>query len=72
MKYEHFYVEIMFIVQILVYKCDGDLLYVMVYIWRELWVFEIMVLRRICVPRRDEVTEEWRRFHNEELNDLYF
>jgi len=28
-------------------------------------------LRRILGPRRDEVTEEWRRLHNEELNDLY-
>jgi hypothetical protein len=30
-----------------------------------------MVLRRIFGPRRDEVTGEWRRVHNEELNDLY-
>jgi len=30
-----------------------------------------MVLRRIFVPRRDEVTGEWRRLHNEELSDLY-
>jgi len=30
-----------------------------------------MVLRRIFVPRRDEVTVEWRSLHNEELNDLY-
>jgi len=30
-----------------------------------------MVLRRIFGPRRDEVTGDWRRFHNEELNDLY-
>ena len=30
-----------------------------------------MVLRRIFGPRRDEVTEEWRRLHKEELNDLY-
>jgi len=29
------------------------------------------VLRRIFVPRRDEVRGEWRRLHNEELNDLY-
>jgi len=29
------------------------------------------VLRRIFGPRRGEVTEEWRRLHNEELNDLY-
>ena len=28
-------------------------------------------LRRIFGPRRDEVTEEWRRLHNEELNGLY-
>ena len=38
---------------------------------RKLWVFENMVLRRIFGPRRDEVTEEWRRLHNEEPNDLY-
>ena len=30
-----------------------------------------MVLKRIFGPRRDEVTGEWRRLHNEELNDLY-
>ena len=29
------------------------------------------MLRRIFGPRRDEVRGEWRRFHNEELNDLY-
>ena len=34
-------------------------------------VFKNMVLRRIFGPRRDEVTGEWRRLHNEELNDLY-
>jgi len=34
-------------------------------------MFENMVLRRIFGPRRDEVTEEWRRLHNEELSDLY-
>ena len=31
-----------------------------------------MVLRRTFGPRRDEVTGEWRRLHNEELSDLYF
>ena len=30
-----------------------------------------LVLRRIFGPRKDEVTGEWRRLHNEELNDLY-
>jgi hypothetical protein len=34
-------------------------------------VFENRVLRRIFEPKRDEVTGEWRRLHNEELNDLY-
>jgi len=34
-------------------------------------VFENMVLRRIFGPRGDEVTGEWRKLHNEELNDLY-
>jgi hypothetical protein len=29
------------------------------------------VLRGILGPKRDEVTGEWRRLHNEELNDLY-
>jgi len=38
---------------------------------RKLRVFENMVLRRIFGPRKEEVTEEWRRLHNEELNDLY-
>jgi len=38
---------------------------------RKLRVFENMVLRRIFGRRRDEVTGEWRRLYNEELNDLY-
>jgi len=38
---------------------------------RKLRVFENMVLRRIFGPRRDEVMGEWRRLHNEELNNLY-
>ena len=38
---------------------------------RKLRVFDNMVLRRIFGPRRDEVSGEWRRLHNEELNDLY-
>jgi hypothetical protein len=29
------------------------------------------LLRRIFRPKRDEVMEEWRRLHNEEINDLY-
>jgi len=34
-------------------------------------VFENKVLRRIFGPKMDEVTGEWRKLHNEELNDLY-
>ena len=34
-------------------------------------MFENRVLRRMFRPRRDEVTGECRRLHNEELNDLY-
>ena len=37
---------------------------------RKLRVFENKVLRRIFGPRRDEVTGEWRRLHNEEVNEL--
>jgi hypothetical protein len=33
-------------------------------------VYENRVLRRIFEPLRDEVTGEWRKLHNEELNDL--
>jgi hypothetical protein len=34
-------------------------------------VFENRVLRRIFGPKRDGLTDEWRKLHNEELNDLY-
>ena len=34
-------------------------------------MFENRVLRGIFGAKRDEVTEEWRKLHNEELNDLY-
>ena len=38
---------------------------------RRLRVFENRVLKRVFGPKRDEVREEWRKPHNEELNDLY-
>ena len=38
---------------------------------RRLRVFENRVLRRVFGSKRDEVTGEWRKIHNEELNDLY-
>ena len=46
--------------------------------WCETWSlalreegFQIWVLRRIFWRKRDEVTGEWWKLHNEELNDLY-
>ena len=38
---------------------------------RRLRMFENRVLRRIFRPKRNEVTREWRKLHNEELNYLY-
>ena len=34
-------------------------------------VFQSVVMRRIFGPKEDEVTGEWKKLHNEELNDLY-
>jgi hypothetical protein len=38
---------------------------------RGLRVFENRVLRRVFGPKRDEVTGDWRKLHNDELSDLY-
>jgi len=38
---------------------------------RRLKVYEYRVLRRIFGPKRDEVTGEWGKLNNEEINDLY-
>jgi len=38
---------------------------------RRLRIYENRVLRRIFGPKRGEVTGEWRKLHNKELNDLY-
>ena len=38
---------------------------------RGLRVFDNRVLRRVFGPKRDEVTREWRKLHNEEFGDLY-
>jgi hypothetical protein len=38
---------------------------------RRLRVFENRMLRRMFGPKRDEVTGEWGKLHNEELNNLY-
>jgi hypothetical protein len=42
--------------------------------WRKedrLRVFENSLLRKMLGPKRNEVPRDWRRLHNEELNDLY-
>jgi hypothetical protein len=57
------------ILPVILYGCE-----IWSFIFREehrLRVFENRVLRRISGRKRDEVTGEWRRLHNEELNDLY-
>ena len=54
------------VLSVVLYECETLSLTL-----REERVFENMVLRRIFGPRRDEVMGEWRRRHNEELNDLY-
>jgi hypothetical protein len=38
---------------------------------RRLRVFENRVLRRMFGPKGDDITGEWRKLHNEELNDMY-
>ena len=35
-------------------------------------VLRIRVMRKICGIKRDEITEEWRRLHSEELHDLCY
>jgi hypothetical protein len=58
------------ILPVILYECETSSLTL-----REdhtLRVFENRVLRRIFGPKRDEMTGEWRKLHDEELRDLYF
>jgi hypothetical protein len=57
------------ILPVVLYRCDTWSLTLREE--RRLRVFENRVLRRAFGPKRDEVTGEWRKLHNEELNDLY-
>jgi len=52
------------------YGCETWILTITEIHW--LRVFENRALRKIFGPKRDDVTGEWRRLHNEELHDLYF
>jgi len=57
------------ILPVVVYKCETWSLTLREE--RRLRVFEHRVLRRIFGPKREQVTSEWRKLYNEELNDLY-
>jgi hypothetical protein len=63
------YTELRIILTVVLYGCETWSLTLREE--RRLRVFESMVLRRIFGCERDEVTGEWRKLHNEELNDLY-
>ena len=57
------------VLPIVLYRCETWLLTLREE--RRLKVFENRVLRRVFGPKRDEVTVEWRKLHNEELRELY-
>ena len=62
-------VYITIIMPVVLYGCETWSL-----TWREerrLRVFENRVLKRIFGPKKDDVTGEWKKLHNEELNNLY-
>jgi len=59
------------ILPVALYGCETSSVTFRKEYYTRLRVFENRVLRRIFRPKRDEVTGEWRRLHNEELNDLY-
>jgi hypothetical protein len=52
-------------------KNQKDALFLKFNFGKGLYVFENRVLRRVFGPKREEITGEWRKLHNEELNDLY-
>jgi hypothetical protein len=57
------------ILPVVLYGCENWLLILREE--RRLRVFENRGLRKVFGPKRDEVTGEWRKLHNEELNDRY-
>ena len=57
------------ILPVVLYGCETRLLTLREE--RRLKFYENRMLRRIFGPKRDEVTGEWRKLHNEELNNLY-
>jgi hypothetical protein len=57
------------VLPVVLHECDTWSLILREEHW--LRMSENRVLKRIFGPKRDEVTGEWRKLHNEELNDLY-
>jgi hypothetical protein len=62
-------IDIIIILPVVLYGCETWLLTLREK--RRVRVFESRVLRRIFGLKRDEVTGQWRKLHNEELNDPY-
>jgi hypothetical protein len=79
LRTEEAYLERLYFLLLIIYYCyyqilEGGMSGTWSLTLREehrLRVFEIRVLRRIFGPKRDGVTVEWRKLHNEELRDLY-
>ena len=68
-KFKDQYIYTTIILPVVLYGCEAWSLTLREE--KKLRVFENMVLRRIFGPTRNEIKGEWRRLHNEELNDLY-
>ena len=52
------------LVYVCMYVCVCVYIYIYIYVYIYIYIY-------IFGPKRDEVTREWRKLHNEELNDLY-
>jgi hypothetical protein len=57
-------IQLVFVMEILVFSERKRF-------FKYMYIFEKRVLRRIFGPKRDEVTGDWRKLHNEELHDFY-
>jgi hypothetical protein len=60
------------LMQIIIYLPVKEIMFVLqaMLFYMGMRVFENMVLRRIFGPKRDKVTGEWRKLHNDELNEV--
>jgi hypothetical protein len=69
MKYA-FYFKYILSARILIFEIINEKFSLTLRDERRLRVFENRVLRRIFDPKRDEMTGDWRKLHNEELHNL--